>query len=346
MSLSAKLGEARPLLDNGAGRTLSLDYVEERRRQRLCLTLSLFCAMCVFVATLLVFYEHAVKELRAAQTAAARSEAALHDLNQNVGPQIPKGCETTLVLMRHCEKHGPSVIDSHGTAHCSYIGYERSSYITTLFGSDTRARWPMPSHLFALIPDRGTHMNYREYETLLPLSRKAELATELVRHPNFAADYFNLLQTGELCGKITVVSWKHEYLPELAIHLGCGPEDGCPQLYDENEFDEMWLLKYVFHPPLANHYLMDNAEEESEEANEEDNEETDGVNAKNLDGGQRRLQKRHRNGKRSPRDKWSVYATKAKQGFDPLAFSKQSGDYPEGGAPQGGAWRKRWKGEL
>ena len=80
---------------------------------------------------------------------------------------VPDGCEATVMLVRHCEKG--SVRE-----HCDYMGFERSAYLSTLFGNHGE-RWPAPSYLFALSPD-GRHnrrkMNFREIETLGPLANK------------------------------------------------------------------------------------------------------------------------------------------------------------------------------
>ena len=38
--------------------------------------------------------------------------------------------------------------------------------------------------------------------------------------------------------------------------------------------------------------------------------------------------------------KWKVFGSAQQEGFDPLAFSKQMGDYPQGGTPWGARWEK------
>jgi hypothetical protein len=74
--------------------------------------------------------------------------------------------------------------------------------------------------MFALAPDRGTHWNFREWESLYPVSKATGVSTDLVNSPDLAETYFSLLQSGDLCGKLTVVSWRHDDMPELAITWG------------------------------------------------------------------------------------------------------------------------------
>ena len=123
--------------------------------------------------------------------------------------KAPVGCEATILLLRHCEKESEY-------EHCNYVGYERAAFLPTLFG-DGDERWPTPNYVFALNPgDRGTtwKKNFREIELILPLAEKANVtinagygaddASHLARH------YHEMLKSGEACGKLAVVSWKHE----------------------------------------------------------------------------------------------------------------------------------------
>ena len=123
--------------------------------------------------------------------------------------KAPVGCEATILLLRHCEKESEY-------EHCNYVGYERAAFLPTLFG-DGDERWPTPNYVFALNPgDRGTtwKKNFREVELILPLAEKANVtinaaygaddASHLARH------YHEMLKSGEACGKLAVVSWKHE----------------------------------------------------------------------------------------------------------------------------------------
>jgi hypothetical protein len=222
-----------------------------------------------------------------------------------------------------CEKYGPHVVDSEGNAHCSYIGYERAKHLPTLFGKG--ARWPAPSHLYALTPAREGHWNYRQWETLDPLSTHLGVETSIVEHYDFVDEYFTMLQAGDLCGRVTVIAWKHEYIPDLANSLGCGDENGCPSTYDENDYDTVWQLKYLYHAATETH--------EDEAGLVVDN------STAPTDGGPRRYLKALPVAHSQSQKGWNLYATVSAQNFDPLAFSHQAGDYPDNGTKHGGRWR-------
>ena len=188
--------------------------------------------------------------------------------------------------MRHCEKGALK-------KHCDYIGLERAVYLASLFGDDDE-RWPAPSYIFAEGPGGRRNpfkRNYREIETVGPLSRKTGVMVDasynsmtrymLVDH---VAD---LLKKGDLCGKLVVITWKHSELGHLARKLGCGPDEGCPLDYHGKNFDLIWQLRFVYNfkvdPDLV----------------------------------------RHRHHQDSPT--WQVFGTVRPEDFDPLAFSKKRG---------------------
>lgn len=155
---------------------------------------------------------------------------------------VPDGCEATVVIVRHCEKG--SIRE-----HCSYSGYERSVYLSTIFGDDDE-RWPAPSYIFAL--DAGSRHSkkkrvYREMETVLPLAVKTNLTVDYsydVQHTKeLGQNISDMLRSGKMCGKVAVICWKHSGIPHLAHKLGCGPEQGCPADYPSYSFDQAWQIK-------------------------------------------------------------------------------------------------------
>jgi hypothetical protein len=301
-------GEEKPLLS--PRQQITWEDLERERRQRLCLALSIFCCACILVGGIGVWKLHMTLARDTAHYYTALATHALESIGNNY--PIPDPCETTLLLFRHCDKDGPHIQDEHGNEHCGYLGYERAAYMATLFGP--QARWPLPSHLFALLPERNSKLNYREYETLLPLSRKVNLEIDLARHPQLANEFLEMLATGDLCDKVTVVSWKHSYMVELAARLGCGPDNGCPSVYEEGEFDQLWQLKYVYNPPTSSQFDPDFSS-------------------------RRRIlkgKKSHRGGKH-PNHEWAVYGTVSQMNFDPLSFSYQNGDYQGNGS---GNWEE------
>ena len=315
--------------NDGLLRMKPMAHLEARRRRNKCITmtlLALFLAMCTTLMVWRMQSHHGSGHRGFSPIYHSSSDddtydddyvppASLAELNNSLKDQskvMEKGCESTLLIMRHCEKVGGNQVDSDGNFHCSYLGRERSYFIPTLFGK----RWPIPSELFALTPERDTHLNFREYETLHPLSLKTGVNIEIVDESNFPPKFFGLLQSGDMCGKLTVVSWKHAIIPKLANDLGCFEDDGCPKMYPESTFDQVWQLKYVFYPGEA-----DDLEEEK---------------AYIHNATRRRLSRREK------QSGWKVYATVSQQGFDPLSFSYQAGDYPDGGSPTGGKWKSEF----
>jgi hypothetical protein len=132
----------------------------------------------------------------------------------------PSGCETTIMLMRHCEK-------GNLKSHCNYHGFERAAFLATQFG-DGDERWPAPSEIYALkAHGRGNkhhHLNYREVETVQYMANKLGLTVnqdyKTSHDQKLARKILTSILNGEQCGKFTVVSWKHSDIPRLAQLLG------------------------------------------------------------------------------------------------------------------------------
>ncbi|KAL3778523.1 hypothetical protein ACHAW5_003721 [Stephanodiscus triporus] len=154
--------------------------------------------------------------------------------------------------------------------------------------SSTKPQFPTPIKLYALAAERDGsrlghrgHMNFREIETITPLSRKFRMDVDdrfgVGDEGDLAADYFGMLADGVvekyrarmtegggkrkrededdreddgealLCDRgMTVVNWKHSRIPQLARALGCGVGQGCPRRYNGKDFDTMWLLTFQY----------------------------------------------------------------------------------------------------
>ena len=264
----------------------------------------------------------------------------LDDLNRRTNASIPSGCETTLIMVRHCEKEGVETVDKNGNEHCNYLGYERAYFIPSLFGSRTTkndAKWPVPTALFALAPQRSKNMNFREVETLVPLANKYGLGIESDFPDNIhmAKRLFQGLSTGDWCGTVVVISWKHSFFGDLAQQLGCVD---CPDDYPDRAFDEVWQLKYVYdveHTPIIQASL-------AQPTNPTPRISTfpSPKRQEHLRRELKKTKKEKREGKRAMPDKrWSVYSSITNQNFDPLKFSASVGDYD--GGIKGGKWFPR-----
>ena len=218
------------------------------------------------------------------------------------------GCESTVFLVRHCEKDLPTVDDNPQEQHCSYLGLERAHFLTTLFGT----RWPIPTHLYALSASRSDHDNFREIETLQPLAHYTNIS---INHQfttrdtaDLASDLFSRLR--DSCGKLSVIAWKHSAMPELARALGCST---CPDEYPQDNYDQVWQLKYL--------YRYDSLNENHNSS---------------LRRSRHLHNKNHNAKKRDPTSTWALYSSVVEQRFDPLEFSFRSGNYPHAGVESGG----------
>ncbi len=208
----------------------------------------------------------------------------------------PEGCQGTVIIIRHCEKG--SIRE-----HCDTMGFERAHYISTLFGAEAEARWPAPSYLFALAPGErhNKHVNnYREVETLQPLSDKIGVPIDssfgMDNKKDFSDHIFSLLRSGKMCGKVALISWKHQDIPHLARSLGCGPADGCPKTWaSSNDFDSTWQILYSYHKQLYPSFAIE------EKKNS------------------------HKSWGQHPR--WWISGHVQKEGFDPLQFMKNGDGY-------------------
>lgn len=325
---------------------------EERRRHRMILAMALLSSFLAVVSALLIWRLYVAQKVFHAELPTMLAAQALDRLNHHIHKQskhIAVGCESTLLLLRHCEKIGPYVEDAIDfdttNQHCSYLGYERAAHFATLFGNHPRYRWPKPAHLFALTPQRSLHLNFREWETLQPLSKRSGIVTEIANQESLPKLYFELLQSGSMCGRVSVVTWKHEHIPELARALACGPDNGCPDSYPDDSFDIVWQLKYVFHPDIKDEIkdstnitsVINNSNSTAAVQEIGDDDE----NPPNLRSRGRRRLMHHT--KPFSKHGWNVYATVSYQNFDPLAYSKSVGDYNHktiGATESGGRWKQ------
>ncbi|GKY98937.1 hypothetical protein MPSEU_000849500 [Mayamaea pseudoterrestris] len=332
--------------------------LKAKRRRRL--TFSLLAFFLVLMVLMTIGYVQAknngganmiAPSATSSELLNARATKALDQLNKLWKKNIKKkkkkknvssnSCETTIILLRHCEKQGPGVFDHDGNEHCSYLGYQRAEYLVDLFTGKT-AKWPLPSFLMAYVPDRGSgHWNFREYETLVPLSSELQIAIDLVKQHDAHTHLLELIANREVCDKVIAISWKHEIMPWLAASLGCGPQQGCPIDYPDDEFDQVWQLKYVLHDDNAgvarqedrdgagdragDDENVDKSELEDESSIIDEEQDHDGHRARSL----RRHSKQTRNSSSS--SGWYVYGSTVYQNFDPLAFSMSRGKY--GGRP-------------
>mmetsp|Transcript_11973 Transcript_11973/g.19846 ORF Transcript_11973/g.19846 Transcript_11973/m.19846 type:complete len:328 (+) Transcript_11973:156-1139(+) len=307
--LITSVGAAITTADPGCySRHLKGELQNRERTGKHCLSIVL--VLTTFLVILLVGSSFMPRwdQIRASSRRKAKIQKAakaLATLNQGASYQVPDGCESTLLIIRHCNDHGPDTDSEDGSQHCSRLGHERTQYLTTQFGNDYFSRWPLPSHLFGLWKNK----NMRQFETLQPLSQKSNVKTRMYTFPgisNLVSDYFRLLQSNDgtttvtMCGRVSVIAWKHAFIPELAVALGCGPAHGCPEDWPQEDFDQVWELQYVF-------------QQRKEDENTPLSETTSFPHPSNNED------------QSFPQNGWNVYFSETQENFDPLAYSKLAG---------------------
>lgn len=210
-------------------------------------------------------------------------------------PPPPIDCQATIMLIRHCEK-------GDIREHCNQLGFERADYIATLFGNHDE-KWPAPTKIYALAAGERSNKaveNKREIETVMPLSKKIKVPIDdkfgLHNKADFTNHLFESLRSGDVCGRMTLISWKHSDIPNLAHRLGCGPDQGCPLKFDDMDFDSAWQIRYSYRRAQYAPYPEAEAQK-----------------------------KKHKPWGLHP--EWWIFGKVEKENFDPLAYSKKMGTY-------------------
>jgi hypothetical protein len=188
-------------------------------------------------------------------------------------------------------------------------------------------------------------MTYRQVETLLPLANKfgLHINADYPTNNELVDDVFHLIGTGQTCGKLIVINWRHHMIPNLAKKLGCS---NCPVEYPQDSFDQVWEMKYVWDVHKTNVYRKSNGDVTVPS--------TPSTNANNNLRRQLKKTKRAKAETTTPTTsrikydgpQWSVFSTIAYQYFDPLEYSASVGDYTQDGVKTGAHWLTVDEGEM
>jgi hypothetical protein len=215
-------------------------------------------------------------------------------------PPPPEHCEATLMLLRHCE-------GGVAREHCGYMGYQRSQYLATLFGKN--GKWPAPSYIIAMAEGERHNpvvKNWREIETVQPLAEKFNMTMDVSygfpEKKQLMEYLYSLLRTGAMCGKLAVLSWKHHDIPHFSHGMGCGPDQGCPMSFGDEEYDKVWQIKYSYHRQMHAPYVIE-------------------------DNSTKAIKKHQHQQSWGEHPRWFVYGTVQSETFDPLQFSAAQGVY-------------------
>jgi len=140
-----------------------------------------------------------------------------------------------IILLRHAEK--PSD-DNKSTL--SARGQERAKALVAYF-TQTPGLLDQESQvvLFATRFGKKVRDNHT-HETLAPLARQLHLRIEApFENTSYSALAKHILTSPECKGKVVIVCWDHEHLPDLAAALGVRP---APAKWKSTVFDRVWLL--------------------------------------------------------------------------------------------------------
>lgn len=145
---------------------------------------------------------------------------------------------SSIILIRHAEK--PT--DGPEGQNLSKKGWKRAYALPRLFAENLQLKTRgLPDFLIAAKPHTKTG-SVRSIQTLQPLSEwllKPILA-------NFTKDDISklaqLIKTSpEMNGKVVMIAWQHDSIPELAKRLGAWQ---APSEWPSETFDRFWLLDF------------------------------------------------------------------------------------------------------
>ena len=89
---------------------------------------------------------------------------------------------------------------------------------------------------------------------LEPLASKFSMLVEsgygTAQKVHLASSIFESLRSGDGCGGVVVIAWKHENLPKLSAALGCSVDEGCPFEYEAWDYDKVWEIRYTYDEPM------------------------------------------------------------------------------------------------
>ncbi|GFH55005.1 hypothetical protein CTEN210_11481 [Chaetoceros tenuissimus] len=302
----------RNMQENGIEKEAKLNtYLRERGRIRFLYTFILMILIAVYLMTHQELFNsklrkkliHQQEKLTKQKYSQAANDNFEKLMNNQLPSKIPKGCQGTLLLLPHCDSrfsilYGSSEDDDH----CNYLGLQRSYYLITQFGKNRRWNIPKDIYIFG-----SRYSSQRAIETMNPLqnyySIRGRTSPVLFDDKNVLVQEISaLLKGGNMCGQtVTITTASNSDIPVLAMNLGCGPLNagaGCPMKYEEQDFDSVWELRFVFDEfgnQGLNYTLASNPL----------------LRGKDIEHTLR----------------WRVYGNVVKERFDPLAFSKKVGEF-------------------
>lgn len=155
----------------------------------------------------------------------------------------PAPTPALVVLLRHGHKDVPRASGPDGTANhnLSAIGQAQAEQLATLVPGCLQQSRPL--HLASHGFQAETGKNARSYQTLVPLAVVSGVNIRMLPEAELDSEGSGrrLLTDQRYQGGVLVIAWEHRRLPALARGLGW---PSMP-LVDDDDFDSLWLLRYV-----------------------------------------------------------------------------------------------------
>lgn len=157
--------------------------------------------------------------------------------------------ERLVMIIRHAEKAADPEpyqgVDDHGNhdQHSLTIrGWQRAGALVHLFADEKRARHSgltVPAALFACAVT-AQHPSKRCEQTLMPLSLRLAIPLRL----GFSKDHEDAVAaTVAAMHEDVLLCWEHKNIPALARALAPRRTDEIPQLWPDDCFDQVWVLR-------------------------------------------------------------------------------------------------------
>ena len=162
-----------------------------------------------------------------------------------MGKRRPKA--TKIMLIRHAEKpakdgepYGVTRNGNHSKESLEVRGWQRAGALATLLAPANRhfqhPALATPRFLFAskALRRKGSR---RSIETITPLARKLaiDINSEFARN-----DFESMVEAAIGCPGVVLISWQHEYIPEIAAHI-LDDSKTAPD-WPEDRFDMIWVF--------------------------------------------------------------------------------------------------------
>jgi len=152
-----------------------------------------------------------------------------------IGPASAR--PSRIILLRHAEKP-PGESNIHLSERGEMRAEALAGFLTNVIVLGTNGA---PAVLFAPRFTRGGH-GIRPYETLSPLAQQLKVRIHTpYRSKSYAALAKHVLNDPAFNGKPVVISWVHDYLPDLAKVLGVRPK---PAPWKDSVYDRVWVITY------------------------------------------------------------------------------------------------------